>query len=158
MTDDATRDRVVELQERAAAQLEGVRLDLADVKAHLQRLGRTVLGLEQGLVDAEVVRLPRRLDRGGKRRPDARGAVAEGRAGSWPARRRHGRGAGVPPASTTRPVTARRISARVTSCLPWRSASAATIARRLRGTPSASSSRIAGATRATMASVSAEDG
>ncbi len=75
--DDATRDRVVELLERAAAQLEGMRLDLADVKAHLQRLERTVIGLEQGFVDAEMIRLQHRLGRWDKQRLDERGALAE---------------------------------------------------------------------------------
>ena len=64
----------------------------------------------------------------------------------------------LPPVSTTRSVTASRMSVRWTSSLGCRSASSAAIVRRLRGTPSASSARIAGATRATMASVSAEDG
>src|SRR4051794_35597617 len=53
----------------------------------------------------------------------------------------------LPPLSSTWPVTASRISACTTSCLSCRPASASTIAGLVRGTPSASSSRMAGATR-----------
>src|SRR4051794_32237385 len=42
----------------------------------------------------------------------------------------------LPPVSSTRPVTARRMSACTTSCLSCRPASASTIAAFLRGTPS----------------------
>src|SRR4051812_33027824 len=62
----------------------------------------------------------------------------------------------LPPVSTTWPVTARRISVWVTSCLACRSASAATMANLERGTPSASSPRIAGATLATVALTASE--
>ena len=51
-----------------------------------------------------------------------------------------------------RPVTARRMTAYPTSLRPWRSARAATIARLLRGVPSASRARTTGIVRASMAS------
>src|SRR4051794_31910894 len=63
---------------------------------------------------------------------------------------RHGSAAAsmyLPPVSSTWPVTARRMSACTTSCLSCRPASASTIAGLERGTPSANSSTIAGATR-----------
>src|SRR3954452_23476481 len=62
----------------------------------------------------------------------------------------------LPPVSSTWPVTASRISACTTSCLSCRPASVSTIAGLVRGTPSASSPRMAGATRSTMALISAE--
>src|SRR3954451_12908207 len=62
----------------------------------------------------------------------------------------------LPPVSTTWPVTARRIRVWTTSSLAWRPARAATMAGLERGTPSPSSSRTAGATRATMALIASE--
>src|SRR4051794_37219062 len=80
----------------------------------------------------------------------ARGAGAAG----------HGSGAvaGVylPPVSTTWPVTARRIRVWTTSSLAWLPAGASTMAGLGRGTPSASSPRTAGATRATTALIASE--
>src|SRR3954453_2067200 len=62
----------------------------------------------------------------------------------------------LPPASTTWPVTARRIRVWTTSSLAGRPARGARMAGLERGTPSASSPRTAGATRATMALIASE--
>ena len=62
----------------------------------------------------------------------------------------------LPPASSTSPVTLSRIKVLITSWRSCRPASASTMAALDRGMPSASSPRTAGATRATMALISAE--
>ena len=129
--DDATRDQVLEHLASILEQVQGVRADMIDVKARLQRVELTARNTGAG----ELAPQP----------------------GSWPTPS-WGARAYLRSTSTTRSVTASRIRARTTSSFGCRSAKAPTIILLPRGTPSASSARIAGATRATMAAVSAEDG
>ena len=102
-------------------------------------------------------RRARRPDRA--RTPEGPGLSRSVEAGTRGARPPgHGSAARVylPPASSTCPVTVSRIKVLTTSCLSCRPASASTTAALVRGMPSASSSRMAGAILATMVFILAE--
>src|SRR5688572_17673993 len=64
MMDDATRDQVLEHLASILEQVQGVRADMIDVKARLQRVELAGVDLEQDVASLrkEVLRLDHRLD------------------------------------------------------------------------------------------------
>ena len=73
--DDATCDQVLEHLATILEQVQGVRADMIDMKARLQRLELAVASLEQALVDTEVARLIHQLEWLNRRRLGGRGAA-----------------------------------------------------------------------------------
>ena len=72
---DTTCDQVLEHLATILEQVQGVRTDMIDMKARLQRVELAVTSLEQALVDTEVARLIHQLECFNRRRLGGRGAA-----------------------------------------------------------------------------------